>query len=130
MSYSTYLEQNLLDHVFAGNAYAVPSLYVALFTDMPNAGGTAGTEVSGGAYARQSIDFESATGSTPASTQNTAQIEFPIATNNWGTIVGVGLYDAASGGNMLLAASLTNPKTITSQDQLVIPDGDFDISLD
>ena len=46
MSFSNYLETEILDHVFGGAAYTAPStLYVALYTATPNdAGG--GTELS------------------------------------------------------------------------------------
>ena len=54
MSFSNYLETELLDHVFANNAYTSPSsVYVGLFTTSPAEDGS-GTEVSGGSYARQS----------------------------------------------------------------------------
>jgi len=57
MSFSDYLETKVLDHVFAGVAYTAPGThYVALFTAAPSDSG-GGTEVSGGAYARQTIAF-------------------------------------------------------------------------
>jgi hypothetical protein len=53
--FSDYLEDKVLDHVFGGNAYTAPTtLYVALYTVAPTDTG-GGTEVSGGAYARQSV---------------------------------------------------------------------------
>ena len=55
--FSDYLEDKVLDHVFGGNAYTAPStLYVALYTVAPTDTG-GGTEVSGGAYARQTATF-------------------------------------------------------------------------
>ena len=48
---SDYLENKLIDHVFRGQSYTLPVLYVGLLTSAPSdAGG--GTEVSGNAYAR------------------------------------------------------------------------------
>ena len=56
--FTDYLEDKVLDHVFGGTAYTAPStLYVALFTVSPGDDGTGGTEVSGGAYARQTATF-------------------------------------------------------------------------
>lgn len=130
MSYSKYLEQNILDHVFKGSKYPVPSLYVALFTDPPDNTGSGGTEVSGGSYARQSIDFDAATGMTPASTDSKADVQFPAATADWGTIKAVGIYDASSGGNMLLFADLVTNKTVSDRDIFTIPAGNFTIQLD
>lgn len=126
MSFSNYLETELLDHVFAGNAYTSPStVYVGLFTATPGEDDS-GTEVSGGSYARQSGAF-SVSGNTATTT---AAIEFPTATASWGTITHIGIYDASSSGNLLAYASLTASKAIASGDVFRIPTGDIDITLD
>lgn len=126
MSFSNYLENKVLDHVFGGVAYTAPTtLYVGLFTTDPGEAGT-GTEVSGGSYARQTIAFTV----TASQASNTAAVEFPTATASWGTITYAAIYDAASGGNMLAYGALTISKTIDSGDVFRIPTGDFDIDLD
>jgi hypothetical protein len=126
MSFSNYLENKVLLHVFGATAYTAPStLYVALFTSDPGETGS-GTEVSGGSYARQTAAF------TVVNNQasNTAAVEFPTATGSWGTITYAAVYDALSGGNLLAYGALTTSKTIASGDVLRIPAGDFDINLD
>lgn len=126
MSFSNYLENKVLDHVFGGSAYTAPStLYVGLFTSDPGEAG-GGTEVSGGSYARQTITF-TVTGSQASSS---AAVEFPTATASWGTITYAAVYDAASAGNLLAYGALTASKTIDSGDVFRIPSGDFDIDLD
>jgi hypothetical protein len=126
MSFSNYLENKVLLHVFGATAYTAPStLYVALFTSDPGETGS-GTEVSGGSYARQTIAF-TVTGNQAS---NTAAVEFPTATASWGTITYAAVYDALSGGNLLAYGALTTSKTIASGDVLRIPAGDFDINLD
>lgn len=126
MSFSNYLENKVLDHVFGGTAYTAPTtLYVGLFTSDPGEAG-AGTEVSGGSYARQTITF-TVTGSQASSS---AAVEFPTATASWGTITYAAVYDAVSGGNLLASGALTTSKTIDSGDVFRIPSGDFDIDLD
>lgn len=126
MSFSNYLENKVLDHVFGGVAYTAPAtLYVGLFTSSPGETGS-GTEVSGGSYARQTIAF-TVTGSQAS---NTAAVEFPTATASWGTITFAAIYDALSGGNLLAYGALTTSKTIDSGDVFRIPAGDFDINLD
>lgn len=126
MSFSNYLETELLDHVFAGNAYTSPStVYVGLFTSNPDEDGS-GTEVSGNGYTRKSGTF-SVSGNTATTT---AAIEFPTATGSWGTITHIGIYDAASSGNLLAYAALTASKAIASGDVFRIPTGDIDITLD
>jgi hypothetical protein len=126
MSFSNYLETELLDHVFAGNAYTSPTtVYVGLFTSNPDEDGS-GTEVSGGSYARQAGTF-SVTGNTATTT---AAIEFPTATGTWGTVTHIGIYDALTSGNLLAYAALTTSKSIASGDVFRIPTGDIDITLD
>lgn len=126
MSFSNYLETELLDHVFAGNAYSAPAaVYVGLFTSNPDEDGS-GTEVSGGSYARQAGSF-TVSGNTATTT---AAIEFPTATATWGTITHIGIYDASSAGNLLAYAALTASKAIASGDVFRIPTGDIDITLD
>ena len=126
MSFSNYLENKVLLHVFGATAYTAPAtIYVGLYTSDPGEGNT-GTEVSGGSYARQTIAF------TVAGNQasNTAAVEFPTATASWGTVTYAAVFDAVSGGNMMAYGALTTSKTIASGDVLRIPAGDFDINLD
>jgi len=126
MSFSNYLETELLDHVFANNAYTSPAnVYVALFTSNPAEDGS-GTEVSGGGYVRQAGSF-SVSGNTATTS---AAIEYPTATASYGTVSHVGIYDASTAGNLLAYAALTTSKTISSGDVFRIPAGDLDITLD
>lgn len=66
------------------------TLYVALFTTTLDELDTTcadGTEVSGGAYARQALPgSEFGTGATGGSVSNDAELAFPEATANWGTV--------------------------------------------
>ncbi len=126
MSFSNYLETELLDHVFAGNAYTSPSnVYVGLFTSSPT-DADSGTEISGGAYVRRLASF-SVTGNAATTT---SALEWPTATASWGTVTHIGIYDASSAGNLLAWAALTASKTIASGDVFRIPAGDIDITLD
>ena len=57
MSFTNFLETEILDHVLAGAAYTAPGTkYIGLFTAAPGETG-GGTEVSGSAYARQTMAF-------------------------------------------------------------------------
>ena len=128
MSFSNYLETEILDHVFAGNAYTAPStLYLALHTANPDEDGS-GTEVStsGTAYARQSASF-TVSGNTATTS---AAIEYSTATANFGTVSHVGIWDASTGGNLIAYAALTSSKTIETGDVFRVPAGDLDITLD
>jgi len=126
--FSDYLEDKVLDHVFGGNAYTAPStLYVALYTVAPTDTG-GGTEVSGGAYARQTATF-SVSGTDPTTASNTAAIEYPTATADSGTVVAVGVFDALTSGNLLAYANLTASKVVSSGDIFRFNTGYLDISL-
>lgn len=128
MSFSNFLETEILDHVFGGAAYTAPStLYLALHTANPDEDAS-GAEVStsGTAYARQTVAFTTS-GNT---TSNTAAVEYATATANFGTVTHVAVWDAATAGNMLAYAALTSSKTIETGDVFRVPAGDLDITLD
>lgn len=119
-SLSDYLETQLINHIFRTGTFSKPAnLYFALFTVAPtDAGG--GTEVTGGSYARVAVvpldaNFD-ATSGTDGKTANTGTITFPTPTAAWGTVVAIGVFDAASAGNLLLHGSLTTSKAINNGD--------------
>ena len=126
MSFSDTFETRVLTWVFTNSSATRPTAwFVALYTGAPNdAGG--GTEVSGGAYARQAVTF-SVSGDTAT---NTGAIEYPTATAGYGTVTHVGIFDASTGGNLIAYAALTASKTIDTGDVLRLPAGDLDVTLD
>ena len=126
MSFTNYLETEILDHVFAGAAYSAPAtLYIGLFTAISDGEAGSVTEVSGDAYARQTMAFTT----SGATTSNNATVEFPTATGSWGTITHVGIFDASTSGNLMVYATLTASKAITTGDVFRVPSGDLDITL-
>jgi hypothetical protein len=128
MSFSNFLETEILDHVFAGAAYTAPSThYLALYTAAPGETG-GGTEVStsGTAYVRKAVTF-STTGNT---TSNSAAVEYPTATASFGTVTHVGVFDALTSGNLMAYATLSSSKAIATGDVFRVPTGDLDITLD
>lgn len=129
-SFSDYLEDKVLKHVFANTAYTAPStLYVGLFTAAPtDAGGGTEVSTSGTNYARQSMAF-TVSGSSPTQAANSAAVEWGTAASSWGTIVAAAVFDASSGGNMLAWADLTNNKTISAGDVFRFPTSSFVVTL-
>lgn len=126
MSFTNFLETEILDHVFAGAAYTAPTTkYLALFTAIADGEAGSVTELSGSAYARQTVAFATS-GNT---TSNNAAVEFPTATGNWGTVTHVGVYDALTSGNLMAYATLSASKTIETGDVFRVPSGDLDITL-
>ena len=126
--FSDYLEDKVLDHVFGGTAYTAPTtLYVALYTVAPTDTG-GGTEVSGGGYVRQSSAF-TVSGTNPTTASNSAAVEYPTATADYGTVVAVGIFDASSSGNLLAYANLTTSKVVSTGDVFRFNTGDLDVTL-
>ena len=124
---SNYLENKLLDHVLRGTSYTSPTtVYVGLYTSDPQ-DDNSGTEVSGGSYARQAISVTTASGGIVTSS---ADVTFPQATADWGTVSHIGLLDAVSSGNLLMHTELTTSKTISTGDVLKISSGSLTASLD
>lgn len=126
---SNFAEDLVLDWLFTTATATRPtSWYVALYTVAPGESG-GGTEVSGGSYARQSATF-AVSGTAPTQAANSAAIEFPTATANWGTIVAAGVLDASTSGNLIAFADLTASKTIQSGDVLRFNADTLTITLD
>jgi hypothetical protein len=140
---SDFLEGKIIDHVFRALAYTAPTnMYVGLFTAAPSDTG-GGTEVSGNAYTRVTVASgttnwsntqNSGTGAstgTGGTTQNLTTFTFPTPTpSGWGTVVAVGVFDAATVGNLLWYTTLTVSKTINSGDVVDFPAGSLTFQVD
>lgn len=151
---SDFMENKLIDWFFRGQAIGITgasaaagtgptNLYVALFTTNPtDAGG--GIEVTGNAYARvtvvsslanwagtQAAASTIASTGTGGTTSNNAAISFPTPTPaGWGIVTGVGIFDAAIGGNLLIWSALTVSKTINAGDSVSFPAGSLQFQID
>lgn len=139
---SDFLENKLIDQLFRGQtAPTTTTLYVGLLTAAPSDTG-GGTEVSGGSYARAAVSSSlanwagtQAAGSTVASTgtggqtSNNSPITFPTPSATWGTVTHFGIYDAASGGNLLFWGALTIAKTINQADTVTFPAASLSITF-
>jgi hypothetical protein len=125
-----YAENKVLDALIRAQAIGTPATwYVALYTTCPT-DSTAGTEVTGGSYARiavtagltqwagtQSAGSTTASSGTGGTTSNNATITFtPGPSANWGVVNCWGLTDASTAGNIWIYSSLTTPKTINNGD--------------
>lgn len=124
-----YLENKQTDAFWRGQAFTPPAThYFGLFTTATNDTG-GGTEVTGGSYARvgvssslanfagtQSVGSTTASTGTGGTTSNNNAITFPAPTANWGVITHMAVFDASSGGNMLVWAPLTISKTVNNGD--------------
>ena len=127
---TNYAENKFVDAMFRGQALGAPAtMYFALFTSDPTETGAAGTEVSGGSYARvavtasltnfagtQSAGSTTASSGTSGQTSNNIAITFPAPTANWGVASHWALMDASTAGNAWVYGALTANKTINNGD--------------
>lgn len=126
---STYLSDKLLDHAMGSTSYTMPTVYLALFTTNPTMpAGTGGVEVSGGSYARVNISSDWAAASAESKSNNVT-ITFATASANWGTVVGVGLYDASTAGNLLAAGPLGTSQTVNNGGTFSITSGNLTVTF-
>jgi hypothetical protein len=141
---SDYLENKIVDWLLRAQVFTPPTtVYVGLLTVTPSDTG-GGTEVTGNAYARvavtsslanwagtQSAASTVASTGTSGTTSNNAAITFPTPTpSGWGTVVAIGIYDAASAGNLLFWGALTVSKTINAGDTVPFPAAALTIQID
>jgi hypothetical protein len=112
------LANALLDHVL-GTSYTPPgTLYLALFTDATDATG-AGTEVTGGSYARQALTYGAASSRQIANSAAATYTAMPAV-----TVTHYGVMSASTAGVMLFFGPLTTARTLTAGDTLTFAIGD------
>lgn len=122
---SDYAEDAVLDHILGTTAYTMPTVYIALFLGDPGDDGS-GTEVSGTGYAREAISFGAASGGSAA---NDAAVDF-AALGDWGEVTHWGLFDASSGGNLLVHAPFAVSRTVLEDDEVTLRIGDIVVTAD
>lgn len=108
-----------LDHLLGGNAKSSHTPYLAAFLTTPTVQG-AGSEPGGQGYTRVACTEQTFTNSTTGSIQNALDITFPMATGNWGLIVGFGLFDSSVSGNLLAFYHSADTELIETNDKLVV----------
>lgn len=141
---SDYAENKLVDHVFRATAFSEStpaSYYVVLYTTACS-DSAAGSEVSGGSYARVAVtrgtaawngthgNATGASSGTNGTISNASAITFPAATADWGTVTHWGVVDAASAGNQVVCAALTASRNITTGSTPSFAGGALTIQID
>ena len=142
-AWSDYAENTLIDWFFRGQAFSPPStMYVGLLTSAPSDSGS-GTEVTGNNYARVSFasSFTNWAGTqgagttggstgTSGTTSNNVAVVFTTPSASWGLVTHFGIYDAPSGGNLLIYGALAVSKTINANDTVSFPAGSLSFQID
>lgn len=123
---SNFLENALINGTLRATTYTAPTtVYVGLYTSNPM-DDKSGTEVSGGSYSRTAVTFGAPSNGV---TTNSAAVEFPQATADWGTVGWIGILDASTSGNLLYHTPLDISKVISSGDVFKIAVGSLSVTL-
>ena len=77
------------------------------------------TEVSGGGYARQEVEFSPANN---GQSTNVEAVQFPIATAPWGTVRYVGVFN---NGELVYRNTLTTPQAVGTGNTFIVPENYF-----
>jgi hypothetical protein len=132
-SFSNYLEEALLKHVFGITEYTQPTIYVGLSTADPTDDASGLAEPSGNGYSRVAHASWDADGQDEGKYQvsNDGAIDMGTADGgSWGTITHVAIFDAESGGNMLAYGALDASKTVADGDSCEFADAELKVQLD
>lgn len=116
MSASNYIENAVAEHIFrAGDPMPQPTeLHIALFTTLPDEDNVGGVEPAAASYDRVQYGPSATLWSAPADgdgkCSNLYAVTFPAPTEDWGTIVGWGMFDQDD--NLWFANTLGAEKTV------------------
>lgn len=121
-SFTDYAEAKIMDAILGGISLPQFTPYIGYFLTSPGETGP-GSEPAGGGYNRVATASDMWLTSTIAQTQNTQDIVCPRATANQGTVVALGLFDSAVGGNCYVYYDATDTELIEIRDSLVILSG-------
>lgn len=125
MSYTDGAENRVLDWS-CGNSTTAPTtpMKLALLT-ANGSDSSAGTEVTGGSYARQTITFDASASGATANSSTITYTGMPSC-----TVTGWAVYDSAGTPFRWRYGSFTASKVVNSGDDFVIAAGDLDLTLD
>lgn len=119
------IENQLLDALVGTASYSVTTPIKLALVTANGSDSAAGTEVTGGSYARQTIAFDSASSGQIA---NSSVINFTGMPTC--TVVGIELYDSAGTPKRLAYGALAASKSVTSGDTVQFAASSVTFSLD
>lgn len=116
-----YFRKLVLNTLRGENLNGFETVYVGLFIDGDNRPEIANgiNELAGGGYERMPIKLSEPI-EVDAFTQvsNVNEIDFGIATSDWGVVVSAGIFDSKTEGNMLYYGKLHSAKNIETGDSI------------
>jgi hypothetical protein len=134
-SFSDYLENKVLDHIFNDGTFSVPTtvalgLWTSALTDA-STGATSG-EANYTTYARVTTAAGDFSAAASGSKTNTSAFTFPACTAGSSTITFWGTFDSATigAGNMLVWGTTTSTVISTTQTPPTVAIGGLVVTLD
>ena len=125
MPISNDLANKLANATVRNVSYTSPAtVYVALYSTAPTAS-TAGTELSGSGYTRETVTFSAPTAGVVAS--NVA-VTFGAATADWLPAVAMATVDASTSGNIMWFKNIAT-QLVKNGDSLTLDSGDITITI-
>lgn len=118
------IENQLLDALVGTAAYTMTGPVKLALVTANGDDASAGTEVTGGSYARQTIAFDAAASGQIANNASISFTGMPAV-----TVVGIELYDSAGSPKRLAYGALTTSRTITAGDTVQFASSAITLSL-
>ncbi len=114
---TTYFLNAIMGNVFHSKTDpALPSsMYVGLSTTAPGLDGSNVTEPQTGGYAR--VEISNLSEPVDGEIYNQDSIEFPEATEDWGTVTHYVVFDSMSSGNLLMYEEFPSGRLIQAESQ-------------
>ena len=113
----------LLDHLFKNTAMSqLTDIYIGLLTNTSPI-----TEVAAADYDR--VVANGWTNAASAALSNDVEVSFAEAVASWGTVTGMAIYDAVSGGNLWAWGTLITPKLVPAGSVAKFPIGEIDWNM-
>jgi hypothetical protein len=125
MPMTDYLQNAVINATVRNTSYTSPTtVYASLYSVAPTES-SAGTEITGNGYSRQSVTFSAP--SLGAAVSNAA-VTFTCTTSNWLPVVAFGIMNASTSGNLMYYKNISS-RQINVGDSLVFASGDIGIAI-
>ncbi len=125
MPLTEYTANKVLEHLLKRTAWTQPAnIYIGLLSNVASK-----TELAS-SYAYARVLNNSWPAASAGAVSNDSEVAFTTASGgDWGTVYGIGIYDSATGGELLAYGSLTTPKSVPNGVQAKFPIGDIDFTV-
>jgi len=127
---TTYFLNQIMGNVFGTKKTPTlpDELYLGVSTTTPSVDGTGVTEPTSGGYSRVKLSVLSEPNNGVIT--NDDIVALPESTGNWGVITHYVVYDAITGGNLLVFTKLATSRTVEASTTVMFRTGDIQFVLE